>query len=1026
MLKLSIMKCKIRCKLFILFALIYIPIFIAISITYQQSKSNILKTILEKNQTIAKGVKNEIYNYLENTNSFMLALSEHPYLKEKNIQKTDELFAKVYRQCGYCLNILLADMNGQNIGSAIEPAKTHKLNYLDKEWFINGSKGSPTINTPHMSKLFKKMTFMITYPVFSKNKQVAVLGIPINLEKINEKLSKEYKLPQKSNIIVTNENGIIMLNLLYPQFIGKEIQRKELKDAVFSNVNASFIQKGIDGVERIFSIETVDKYNWKIIVGTPKDILLQEAFKSIKVYLIIAFIVMLTTMFLSFLFLKSINRKFETLEGGLLNFGSGNLGFRFDLTKVKDEFLNIFSTFNKMAESIEKSENEIKKLNRLYRLLSQINQKIVKLKSLQMLFNDSVKDIVEIGLFKSCIICKTEIIENKTYLIPQSFYGIDNLSPFGFDKTLENHKSIYTSICEKKSLIAKKSEDNYQFEYNFMISVPIFIVDQQLYGVILIFSENNETFSTDEILLFEELASDIGFAIKTIQITSDKQKNEELISAIFEGIGEGIAIIDRNLKIVKANKKYIEVIGKNENEIINNYCYLAKYNTEEPCYLNQEICPVKEVFERKKEITKITQIVDIKGNIKTLNLKFSPLFNLNEVTYVIEILNDITEFKKLEAQFLHSQKMESIGRLSAGIAHDFNNILTGIIGFTTLSQAETDHEKLQKNLQNILELSERAANLTKSLLSFSRKTTPNPIQIELNEFILNSSKMINRIIGEDINLEIKQYNSPLYVFADPIQLEQVLMNLAVNSKDAMPLGGNIIITLEETFIDERFINYHNYGNIGKYALISFTDNGTGIPKNIIDKIFEPFFTTKEVGKGTGLGLAVVYGIIKNHDGYINVYSEEGCGTTFHIYLPLLENVITSQIEKTVQQAPQFPQKIKILLVDDDNHVREVNHRILNNFGADVISAESFQKAIELIKTNRFDLIITDIVMPEKSGIDLYKEIRNLNIITPFLFLTGYPLDTIIEKYGITIENLLMKPVPPLKLINKIKEILARK
>ncbi len=1014
------MNCKIRCKLFLLLIVIYLPILLAIYFNFQKSKEAVKKQIFEKNEYIAKAVKLQVLNILDDTFYHLENLSNNPYVKQKQTKEVDKLFLKAMEGSKYWANIILADMNGQNIGSALSPDEAHKLSYSDMEWFINGTKGKPSISNPHTSKLLKIKVFTITYPVFSNGKQSAVLAIPINLTKLNEELIREFKLPEKTNLLVLNDAGIIVTNFLFPDFVGKPIQRKELREAVFSSFENSFIQKGIDGIERIYSFTTCSKYNLKTIVTVPYNTVFTESFKSVLNYLLITLVLIIVSFFIAFNTSRGLERKFGYLDEGVSRFGKGERNFRFNFGYNKDEFTNIFQTFNDMADNIENAEKALKKLNSLYKLLSEINQKIVRYKNIQRLLNDTAKDIVEIGGYETCIILEPLKKGENLFFHPVSFFGIDNLDMFNFNEPAEKHQTISKSI---KNLDITLSEGNneYQLTYKSFVSIPVNINNEARY-VILIFNESNG-FTSTELNLFEELANDIGFAIKSLELSKRLTEQETKISAIFDNMGEALALVDKELKVITANKKYCEILGKNKEEVVNNFCYMNTYNREKPCFLNLEKCPAVEVFEKGETITKITKIIDNSGNLKTLNIKFSPLKVNDNIEYVIELISDITDFEKLESQYLHAQKLESIGRLAAGIAHDFNNILTGIIGFASLAKIERDEEKLNKDLDNILELSQKAANLTKSLLSFSRKSTPNPTNIELNDFIHNSIKVFRRVIGEDIELEVIPSEKELNILADPMQLEQVFMNLAVNSRDAMPKGGKIKIELSETYLDENFILYHQYGHKGRFALISFSDTGCGIPKEHLDKIFEPFFTTKEVGKGTGLGLAVVYGIIKNHDGFITVYSEEGKGTTFHIYLPIIEKVTSNK--KIVQEDEHKVKslEIKALLIDDDEKVLEVNHKILESFGLKVVSTTSPNEALKLMGKESFDIIITDVVMPEKSGVDLYNEARKLNIKTPFLFLSGYTDEIITDRYGIILENTLIKPVPPLTLINKIKEIL---
>ena len=385
------------------------------------------------------------------------------------------------------------------------------------------------------------------------------------------------------------------------------------------------------------------------------------------------------------------------------------------------------------------------------------------------------------------------------------------------------------------------------------------------------------------------------------------------------------------------------------------------------------------------------------------------------------------ERARLHTQLLQAQKMEAVGQLAGGIAHDFNNILTAMIGYShILKMKMKEDDPLRTYAEQILLLSDKAANLTQSLLSFSRKRIMNPEPANLNEIIKRIDYLLSRIIGEDIKLQTVLSEKDLILMADSGQIEQVLMNLATNARDAMPDGGFLTIGTEAIAIDEEFIKKHGFGKEGEYALIAFTDTGAGMHRETREKIFEPFFTTKEVGKGTGLGLSMVYGIIKQHEGYINVYSEPGSGTTFRIYLPLIE----ARVEKI---KPEVIQPVEtgmetVLLAEDETAVREFTKKMLEEYGYHVITAPDGQEAINEFKAHKdkIQLLLLDVIMPNKNGKEAYEEIRKIMPDIKVLFMSGYPAD-IIHKHDIIEKGFayIEKPASPTKLLRKIREVLGK-
>lgn len=366
---------------------------------------------------------------------------------------------------------------------------------------------------------------------------------------------------------------------------------------------------------------------------------------------------------------------------------------------------------------------------------------------------------------------------------------------------------------------------------------------------------------------------------------------------------------------------------------------------------------------------------------------------------VIAVARDITEQNKLEAKLLHSQKMEAIGLLAGGIAHDFNNIITGIIGFSTLIDMHmAKDDPLRDHLNHVLSCADRAAELTKSLLAFGRKQVMNPQPIDLNRIINKTEKFLERIIGEDVDIRMNFHQGELMVYADSGQIEQVLMNLATNARDAMPAGGTLTIATDRVRLDDAFVAAHGYGASGQYALLTVTDSGEGMDDETCRQIFDPFFTTKEIGKGTGLGLAVVYGIVKQHDGYVTVDSEPGGGTTFRIYLPLAM-VFEKEGKADVMTKKSERGSEAILLAEDDETVRDMAVSLLESFGYEVVSAVDGVDAVRKFGDHRKNirLLLFDVIMPNKNGIDAYEDIRKIAPDIKVIFASGYSAEAVHKK-----------------------------
>jgi PAS domain S-box-containing protein len=520
-----------------------------------------------------------------------------------------------------------------------------------------------------------------------------------------------------------------------------------------------------------------------------------------------------------------------------------------------------------------------------------------------------------------------------------------------------------------------------------------------------------------------------------IDITERKRSEEKLFQVTerwkrtFDAVPDLIMIVDTDFRIVQANKALTDRLGLAPTEYVGRHCYEVVHKAQAPPSFCPYLRTMKDCLEHTVEVSEER----LGGHFI---VSTSPVYDPSgRLIGSVHVARDITERKQaeeerklLQAQLHQSQKMEAIGQLAGGIAHDFNNILTAIIGYAEIIQLRLENDSpLRRFAEQVLTAADRAADLTRGLLAFSRRQVLHAKPVELCGVVRDLERMLGRLLPEDIDFRATFCEGNLIVKADKGQVEQVLMNLVTNAKDAMPRGGSLTIEVSAAAMDEKFAHAHGMGEPGNYACLSVTDTGHGMDEDTASRIFEPFFTTKEVGKGTGLGMAIVYGIIQQHNGCITVHSEMGKGTTFRIYLPL----ITGEIKElpdggTVEQPPGGTETI--LLTEDEAAVRELHRMILEGAGYRVIEAVDGEDALDKFMEHmaEVDIIATDVIMPKIDGNSLYQRIREIRPDMKALFMSGYTKDIIVERGILDDEfSYISKPIKSFELLTSVREILDR-
>ncbi len=538
----------------------------------------------------------------------------------------------------------------------------------------------------------------------------------------------------------------------------------------------------------------------------------------------------------------------------------------------------------------------------------------------------------------------------------------------------------------------------------------------------------------------------------SLLLVEDSQSDAELIIRMIKRSG-----FDLNVEQVQTKEEMSKALGNNNWDIILSDYNLPQFNALEALTVLHKTAKDIPFIVVSGAIGEDTAVAIMKAGAHDYVMKDNlarliPAIEreLREAELRHQKLKSEEAQKQLEEQLRQAQKMEAIGQLAGGVAHDFNNMLFIITGCTELIMEETPIDSpVRNNLEMIMGAAQRATTLVRQLLLFSRKSARKPIITDMNEIITNLMKMVRRVIGENIKLEFHPGFNLKTIYADPGQIEQIVMNLCINSRDAMSdSGGKIVIETQNIFIDNEFQNDHAiwqphglsnsifYNNCsseaksGDYVVLTISDTGCGIPRELHERIFEPFFTTKAVGKGTGMGLAAVYGIVKAHDGMIHLYSENSSGTVFKIYIPSSGKIDSSNEKGRGCDIKQLKgNRETILIAEDEKSVRNMIANMLESSNYQVIAAEDGLKAIELFDQNsqNINIALLDVVMPIMGGDKVIEHIRKINPQLPVIFLTGYSRGMLPKNIlSQTNYDTLQKPVARNQLLSCIKDVLNRK
>jgi signal transduction histidine kinase/CheY-like chemotaxis protein len=557
--------------------------------------------------------------------------------------------------------------------------------------------------------------------------------------------------------------------------------------------------------------------------------------------------------------------------------------------------------------------------------------------------------------------------------------------------------------------------------------MPVVLINKdKIAGTFVIAGKSGqEAPDREEILAFAAISAN---ALEHKRAEDELKNREYLLNKIFDVLPIGLWFADEKGRLIRGNPAGVKIWGAEPTVSIEEYGMFKARRLPS----GKEIAPddwalAHTIREGTTIVDELLEIDAFDGQKKIILNYTAPVFNdQGNIQGAIVVNQDISDREQLNAQLTQAQKMESIGRLAGGVAHDFNNMLGVILGHVEMAMEQVDHaQPLYADLQQIMKAAERSSDLTHQLLAFARKQTISPKVLDLNETVEGMLKMLRRLIGEDIDLLWKPGRNIRPVKMDPSQIDQILANLCVNARDAIEGVGRVTIETDAVAFDKAYCADHAGFAPGEYILLAVSDDGCGMDKETLSHLFEPFFTTKDVGKGTGLGLATVYGIVKQNSGFINVYSEPDHGSRFTIYLPRYEAMTTPTTEQPPAQATTRGSET-VLLVEDELALLKMTTMMLEKQGYTVLPANTPGEAIRLVREypGHIDLLLTDMIMPEMNGRDLAGNLLSIHPDLKCLFMSGYTAN-LIAHHGVLDQGVhfIQKPFSLKNLAAKLRETL---
>ena len=947
----------------------------------------------------------EIEPELKQMDSFWIEASENNVLIKSYLEnslasklKTHQAFnPKKYAE------IIATDIQGALIAAT---GKTSDYYQGDEEWWVkafNGGRGAIHVDGICFDKSANLYSLNISIPVMDESNRhaIGVIKMVLNAKEVFKTIL-DLKIGKTGHAYLVNSDGKILIEgkkgntvcafdtgELPPNSAAKMIKpHPSWYIGLCEHCGEKVISASAPFA--ITSEMTPDSFggkNWYIMVHEDKSEALSALYSIITILILITATAAAIIVFVSIKLANRITNPIHLLHDGAEIIGNGNLDYKLNI-KTGDEIEQLSNEFNRMSDKLQDSYQTLEK---------KVKDRTAELRRTKYLF-DMIIDKTGTGLDIIDSLHNIKYINaswEKIYGDPtgrkcyEYFMGKD--TPCRRCGVTQSLKTGLTTITEEYLPKEKKHVQ--------VITVP--------------YKDENETV----------------FAEVKVNITERKLAEDALRAAkaevdqIFHAAADGMRAIDKNFNIIRANKTLATMVGIPREDIIGKKCYdifkAARCHTPD--------CSLRRIMAGEEKIEYESLRTRPDGKEIPCIVVAMP-FKAADGTIIgaIEDFRDITKRQNLEAQIRQAQKMESIGTMAGGIAHDFNNLLGGMLGYASIIKMKLKPtDTIYKYVDLIEKAGERAATLTGQLLAFSRKGKYEIVPVNINDSIHNVLDMIKRTTNKNIEISCSMADNIPRIAGDPTQIEQTIMNICINAIDAMPNGGKLQIETESICLDNAFSAIHPGAKPGNYIHITISDTGHGMDKETIPRIFEPFFTTKDKDKGTGLGMSMVYGIVKNHGGYINVYSEPDKGALFNIYFPLLTKALAEKEAKILTESAERGQET-ILVIDDEEIIRTMFQDLLETLGYTVLLATDGEDGLKIYQDRRdeINLVIIDMIMPKMDGKETYLELKKINPDIKTILASGFSEDAVVQEILYAgINAFIHKPFTATELSKKIREVL---